>query len=482
MNIKKFAGLLSFILLFTACKKFDYYLSNPNQPTNATPALLLTGICNTVFNINPISSAYAVRHLTYYERPNESINYNWNRAGFGNFGMLRQVKKMEELGQGNASYQGLGKFFRAVLYAQLTETFGDIPYGEAMMIDQGKDKPKYDNQEDVYVGILQDLEQANDLLQVGAGDAVKIDGDIIYRGNIGQWKQLVNAFRLRVLIHLSKREGNSKIKIKEQFNAILSNPSKYPLMSGIADNGQIVYNNSDVSNYYPTSGSLSVATLVSLEQSFVDLLKVRKDPRLFSFAEPVAGQVAGIFESYNGVDAGLSPADQQSTASKSSLIARRYVDLKAPVNEPMILLGYAEQEFLIAEGIVRGWSSGNAETYYNNGIMASLAFYKITGTKATDYLNGALVKYDAAKGLEMILLQKYLSFFMNSGWEPFYEQRRTGIPVFRVGPGTLNGGKVPKRWLYPLAEFQYNKENVEAAVARQYPEGDNTNAIMWLIK
>lgn len=479
MNFKKFAVLLSFVLLLTACKKFDYYLNNPNQPTNATPALLLTGICNTVFNVNPVSAAYAVRHLTYYERPNESINYNWNRSGFGNYNTLRQVKKMEELGQDNASYKGLGRFFRAVLFTQLTETFGDVPYGESMMIDKGVEKPVYDTQEDVYIGILNDLEQANALLTEGGP---RIDGDIIYKGTLKQWKQLVNAFRLRVLIHLSKREGNSKIDIKAQFNSILTNPAKYPLMESISDNGQIVYNNSDVSNYYPTSGSLSVATLVSLEQSFVALLKARKDPRLFSIAEPVAGQTAGIFESYNGVDAGLSPADQQSTASKSSLLARRYVDLKAPVNEPMILLGYAEQEFLIAEGIVRGWTAGDAENHYNKGILASLAFYKITGTKATDYLNEVLVKYNVSKGLEMILTQKYLSFFMNSGWEPFYEQRRTGIPVFSVGPGTLNGGKIPKRWLYPLEEFQYNKENVEAAVARQYPEGDNTNAVMWSIK
>lgn len=479
MNIKKFAGLLSFILLFTACKKFDYYLSNPNQPTNATPALLLTGICNSVFNTNPTSAAYAVRHLTYYERPDESINYNWNRSSFDNYGTLRQVKKMEELGLDNDSYKALGRFFRAVLFAQLTETFGDIPYGESMMMDKGVDKPGYASQEDVYSGILNDLEQANTLLQEGGAG---INGDIIYGGSLKKWKQLVNAFRLRMLIHLSKREGNSKIDIKAQFNSILANPGKYPLMGSIADNGQIVYNNSDVSNYYPTSGSLSVTTLVSLEQSFVTLLKARKDPRLFSIAEPVAGQVAGIFESYNGVDAGLSPADQQSTASKSSLLARRYVDLKAPVNEPMIFLGYAEQEFLIAEGIVRGWATGDVESHYNKGILASMDFYKISGTKATDYLKEVLVKYDASKGLEMIQIQKYLSFFMNSGWEPFYEQRRTGVPVFRVGPGTLNGGKVPKRWLYPLEEFQYNKENVEAAVARQYPEGDNTNAAMWSIK
>jgi len=479
--MKKIAVLLivCMVTLVTGCKKFDYYQDNPNKPTKATPALLITYICQDIFKNNPINAAYASRHLTYYERPSESINYNWNRGSFGGYDGLRQVLKLEALVADNKNFQGLVHLFRVIYFTQLTETFGDIPYTDALKAEQDGRTPIYDKQEDIYAGLLQELEDANALLDTGNGI---IDGDIIYAGDAHKWKKLVNAYRLRLLIHLSKKEGQTKIAVRQQFQTIVSNPAKYPLMESTGDNAQLVFNTSDPSNYYPTAGSLSVSTLVSLEQSFVDMLQKREDPRLFSFGDPVAGKTAGVFANYKGVDAGLSPADQQASASQSSLIARRFVDLRSPVNEPMIFLSYAEQEFLIAEAIQRGWITGDLNDHYQRGITASMAFYKISGTIVMDYLNRDLVKLSTGDSLTKILTQKYIAFFMNSSWEPFYEQRRTGVPVLRVGPGTLNGGKVPKRWQYPLSESQYNEINLDAAVKRQFTEGDNVNATMWLIK
>ncbi|RKE44448.1 SusD/RagB family nutrient-binding outer membrane lipoprotein [Sphingobacterium detergens] len=471
--------LVCLFTMVTSCKKFDYYQDNPNKPTKATPALLMTYICQNIFNNNPISAAYASRHLTYYERPNESINYNWNRGNYDNYGGLRQVLKLEPLVTDNKNFQGLAHLFRVIYFAQMTETFGDIPYTDALRAELDGRTPIYDKQEDIYDGLLQELEQANSLLDTGNG---KIDGDIIYGGDANKWKKLINAYRLRLLIHLSKKEGQTKIAIKQQFQSIISNPVKYPLMGNIGDNAQLVFNTSDPSNYYPTAGHLSVSTLVSLEQSFVEMLQKREDPRLFSFGDAIAGKTAGVFSNYKGVDAGLSPADQQASAAQSSLIARRFVDLRSPVNEPMIFLSYAEQEFLIAEAIQRGWISGDMNDHYQKGITASMAFYKITGTIVSDYLNKGLVKLETGDPLTKILTQKYIAFYMNSSWEPFFEQRRTGVPVLRVGPGTLNGGKIPKRWQYPLSESQYNESNLDAAVKRQFTEGDNVNATMWLIK
>ena len=72
---------------------------------------------------------------------------------------------------------------------------------------------------------------------------------------------------------------------------------------------------------------------------------------------------------------------------------------------------------------------------------------------------------------------------MNSGWLPFYEQRRTGFPKFETtGAGILNGGKIPKRWMYPTDEYNNNRVNVESAVKGQYAEGDNINGVMWLLQ
>ncbi|TYR36905.1 SusD/RagB family nutrient-binding outer membrane lipoprotein [Sphingobacterium phlebotomi] len=470
---------ISLTALISGCKKFDYYQDNPNKPTKATPALLMTYICQNIFNNNPINAAYASRHLTYYERPSESVNYNWNRGSYAGYDGLRQVQQLQELSVDNQNLQGIAHLFRAIYFSQMTETFGDIPYAGALQAEDDGRTPLYDKQEDIYIGLLQELEDANNLLDEANGP---VDGDIVFGGNVSKWKKFINAFRLRLLIHLSRRAGDSAIDVQEQFQRIIQDPTKYPLMSGIDDNAQLEFNNSDPSNYYPTAGHLSVSTLVSLEKSFVEMLQLRKDPRLFAFADPIAGMTAGVFSNYKGVDAGLSPADQQATAAQSSLIARRYVDLLNPVNEPMIFLSYAEQEFLIAEAIQRGWITGDRNTHYQNGVRASMAFYQINDEAVDSYLQGDEVDLSGGDALTKILTQKYIAFYMNSGWEPFLEQRRTGVPSLRVGPGTLNGGQVPKRWQYPLAESQYNEDNLDAAIKRQYPEGDNVNATMWLIK
>ena len=147
-------------------------------------------------------------------------------------------------------------------------------------------------------------------------------------------------------------------------------------------------------------------------------------------------------------------------------------------------MGYAEQEFLIAEAISRSWITGvgTAEEHYNNGINASMEFYGISSSDITTYLAGPTVAFDPANGIAMIAMQKYIALFMQSGWEAFYEQRRTGIPTLSVGPGTYNNGMVPKRWLYPQSEYDYNKANLDAALQSQFNGNDNVNQVMWLLQ
>lgn len=110
--------LAALLAMLPSCHDQDYYQVNPNAPSTATPALLLTGICVNVFNIWPVDPAYAARHLTYYERPNSNVNYGWTTSSFGPYATLRQVENMNELAvaNGDKNYQGLAKLFRAVLF------------------------------------------------------------------------------------------------------------------------------------------------------------------------------------------------------------------------------------------------------------------------------------------------------------------------------------------------------------------------------
>ena len=106
-------------------------------------------------------------------------------------------------------------------------------------------------------------------------------------------------------------------------------------------------------------------------------------------------------------------------------------------------------------------------------------------TNLDDYYNQTVVKYagNNATGLNQILTQKYLGFFQQSGWEAFYNQRRTGVPTFKVGPGNTNGQKIPKRWQYPTSELTNNAGNWKAALTNQFgAANDDINADMWLLK
>jgi len=476
------------MVLVTACKKQSYYQVNPNSPSTTTPALSFTDIEINIFDNFTLESSYADRHLAYYEFLNSFVQYSWTRSdpgaasyNYGNYDVLRQVNDMDAAAakSGAVTYQALAKFFRAVLFAQMTETYGDIPYSQALQAQTGLYKPVYDTQKSIYVGILADLEQANDMLDPASG---AIQGDIIYNnsGNdVLEWKQLINAYKLRLLIHLSKKTTDPDLNVIQQFNTIINNPTKYPLMSSDEDNGQIVFNVSNISNYNPNYLSNDLQSGVSMEQGFVTMLQNLKDPRLFSFAAPVGGKPAGVFSNYAGVNAGLSVSDMQNDGNNASRINSRYYT--SQTNEPYIFFSYAEQEFLIAEAISRGWVTGSAATHYNNAITASMNFYGISGSDVSTYLAQPAVVYNPTNALSQIITQKYISFFMNSGWEAFFEQRRTGIPTFDIGPGTLNNG-IPKRWMYPDRELTDNSANLTAAIQRQFNGVDDINATMWLLQ
>ena len=147
----------------------------------------------------------------------------------------------------------------------------------------------------------------------------------------------------------------------------------------------------------------------------------------------------------------------------------------------MILLGYSEQCFNIAEAINRGWIQGDDADYYKKGIRASMQFYGISESVISEYLNSSVVAYGGQ--LEQILNQKYIAFFNNSGWEPFYNIRRTGIPALNVGDNMNNpSGKIPVRWRYPQTEYQTNESHVQEAIKRQFDGTDGVDNLMWLLQ
>ncbi|KEO72699.1 SusD/RagB family nutrient-binding outer membrane lipoprotein [Anditalea andensis] len=483
--MKTYNRVISIIILFgmMACESFEDLQLDPNRPVQAEPSLLLTAIEVDAFSTVQVSAALASRQLIFTNSASDNQYYGWQRASFADYDQLRQVAKLtvEAERTSNDSYKALSLFFRSYYIIKLTNTFGDIPFTESTKGEAGNFKPEYDTQESIFIQVLSDLKTANSLLTADSGDIL---GDIIYQGNILKWKKLINSFSLRVLMSMSLKENNSVIDIKGKFAEIFSNPEMFPLFESNMDNGALQYLDVE-GNRYPFFNSNDLRTAYYMEKSFVDKLKRNRDPRLFVYADrdnngrqlqetnPVA---------YNGLE-GAAPLSENTnlilSGTGSPIDSRYYND---PINQPSLLMGYPELMLTLAEAAYRGWIPGDAEEFYREGIRASMEFNNISPHETEAYLDHHMNSYVTAEGLRLILEEKHTSLFMNSGWESFYNQRRTGIPELSLSNQIINPGGIPKRWMYPQEEIQLNLQNMNEALQRQFGGQDNVNAVMWLLR
>lgn len=541
--------LLPALLLLTAssCKKsFEELTQNNNVPTSVPVPLLFNGIVTNMADLPDGATSSSVQSSMVYSNSSNKDEiwcqyyiYNYNYYGNNTYDFdsgadyyttLNNVLAMEAQAKASGGaainpYEALGKFFRAYFFSKMSLERGDIPMTQAL---QGLKNlnPKYDTQKAVMVQCLAWLENANsDLTQLirnpsvgGSGLGATLSGDIFFGNNLAEWQKTVNAFHIRLLLELSLKASDPDLNVPAQFAAIVNNPTKYPLMQSSADNMQYVF--VSPTNYYPQtpdnfgqSGSRQ-----NTSATYIGLLTQLHDPRVYVTAEPCRYQVDSLhksptdFTSFIGANPGLDLGVMYSQAGLqrySFLNRKRYYSTYT--GEPAIQIGYPELMFNIAEGINRGWVTGNAETYYIAGIQASMASYSIPQTGAftayfyrpgstsvsnianydtytitTDwatYYAQPLVKYQGGStGLTQILQQKYLALFRHSGLESYFTYRRTGVPAFTTGPGTDNGQRIALRFQYPSSERTSNTANYNAALQSQYGGNDDINAKMWILQ
>ncbi len=491
--------LYIFILLvvtLAGCNKFEEFEQNPNLPGEVPPSLIFTNVSNNMV-YNPWSDVqrwnqFWCSNYAYYD----DQEYDWTTTNF-NYSNLNNVKQMVAeatrigLPENNA-YSALAKFFNAYYFVDMSMRLGDIPLTDAL---KGLDNttPAYDSQKAIFVQALTWLEESNSDLQklIDANDNT-LSGDFMLGNDLTKWQKVVNAYKMRLLITLSKKESDTDLNIKQKFADMIGNPAKYPLMSSLDDNLQYIFNTT--TNKYPLNPDEYgfTATRNNMSATYLNTLASLHDPRTFIVADPAPSKIAGgltvsDYEAYVGASSGESLDDMSTkmlNGEYSPISKEKYYGTYT--GEPAIQLGYIEQCFNIAEAINRGWISGNAEEYYMNGIKASWTFHGAdVASNWAGYYAQANVKYKGnnAEGFTQILTQKYLGFFQNSGWEAYYNNRRTGIPTFLTGAGTANSGRIAIRWQYPSSERTTNADNYNAALNSQYGSAnDDINSEMWVIK
>lgn len=517
-------ALVLLIVLASCQKRYEELQNNPNIATSVPPDLILNRLINGVSGglggIEPWSAVarynqFFCRNYQYYG----DNQYNWNNGPFDVYqNILKNVVQMEAEAQKSSGtektpYHAIAKFLKAYYYYNLTSLMGDVPMSEATKALDGVLQPKYDTQKEVFLQILKWLEEANTDFAYLKTTSLTVKGDIFYNGNYDKWRKLVNSYKLRVLVALSKKEADADLRVKQRFQEVLSNPSSFPVFENMSESFQYVYI-TPTNNYSTNPVAFGFDALrYNMSETYVKNGADIQDPRILVTCEPAwklvndNGWTPTDFRAYVASGTGESQDIMESKALNYSIShINRYRYYRTFTGENFIIVGYPEMCFNIAEAINRGWATGNAEDWYKKGIQASITFYGIAeGTNTGNYLaigktlgqwttanfnfnfntyyNQTKVVYETgAAGLNKILLQKYLSFFQNSGWEAYYNYRRTGVPAFSTGVGVGNNGSIPKRWTYPSNEQQRNAANWKAAADRQFGGNDNINGEMWLIK
>ncbi|MEO5681370.1 MAG: SusD/RagB family nutrient-binding outer membrane lipoprotein [Chitinophagaceae bacterium] len=499
--MKKICSYSFFIILLaclTGCDKNLPELNiNRTSPTAVDPALLLN---NAV-----IGASFPTRTIIYDATiVQQMVSPNGGVLAGGNFNIdtrdgstasvwanhyqnvikyTNDVITNTKTLTGRSNLYNMARIFQAYAFMVITDEHGDIPYSEAGAgyISQTF-FPKYDAQQDIYPKLITELTEAAAALN--AAGTVEAS-DILYAGNIAQWKKFAYSLLLRAGMRLSKVDAaKAQATVQAAFtggvilvnadNALMRHDANYTQPLGN------MLNSTEAANFY-------------LAKPFVDQLKNTNDPRLSAIAIRYVGATSGPLQTPasgstnpaqqigmpmgydNGTIVAKATSDGLASFYDYSQVDRRRM---AKVSAPIFYVTAAQTQLLLAEARFRGWvTAGTAAQYFADGIRAhmdQLASYDAASAVAAGARDTYVVANPLGAGTELqqINTQYWIASFLN-GPEAFANFRRSGFPVLTANPyGQPTNPDVPngtfiRRLGYPTSEQSVNSTNYNAAVAKQ---------------
>lgn len=461
------------ILMITACTKDLEELNvDPKNPSTAPSYALFTNaqraLTNTLSssNINLNIFRLIVQHWNTTQYPDESnydlgnrtINDNlWDAMYRDVLRDLQEAKNLIPNDVPDAAVQqnqlAMVDIMQVYTYYYLVTTFGNIPYTEALDIDNPF--PKYDDAATIYTDLLSrldaDIAALNDAA-AGIGSA-----DLIYGGDIASWRRFANSLKLKMGMTIADSDPATARTVVE--SAVAGG-----VFTSNADNAVLVYQGAP-----PNTNPIWVDLVQSGRDDFViaspiaTKLDSLNDPRIDNFMTPGPGG------QYVGAAPGSLAAYAQFSHVNPTITAPAF---------PGLLLDYAEVELLLAEAVERGFAvGGTAAEHYNAGVTASITYWGGTPAEAAAYLAQPGVSYATAGGgdfRQKIGLQKWFALY-NRGWDAWIEWRRLDAP--NLAPSVDAISAIPVRYPYPVNEQNVNRANFEEAATAI--GGDNVETKLW---
>lgn len=469
--MKKYIVAITALVMLWSCQtdeKYEDYNRDPKNPTQVASDFLFTAATVSLMdemaspNVNDGLFRFLGQYLTtttYLDEPNYDFTSRQNPDQVWSElyrDVLLDVKDAKNIVMDNAELsQGekdarLGQLEVIEVYAWsvLVDSFGDIPYSQALQAEEYP-LPAYDDDMEIYQDLISRLNDVSGMLSAGQGYST---ADVIYGGDMDLWVKFSNSLKLRLGMRIS--DVNSSLSQSTVESAVSGGVFESMDESAIVD-----YQSND-----PNTNPLWVDLVQSGRSDFlasatiVDYMNELNDPRRMAYFDSnIDGYVGGVYGGSNNYSA-------------YTHIGQEFLD----PTHPGILLDYSEVEFNLSRAKEIGYNiSGSAESHYNNAVTSSIKYWGGTDSQAADYLAQPSVAYDGTT--EQLAKQFWIAMYDNpfEGWSVWrkYDAPELAIPQ-------EYGTPVPLRYTYPVDETNLNVDNyIDAAGAIG---GDNTQTpVFW---
>ncbi len=520
--------LMSASLLGTSCRK-NFETVN-DKPNGATISTLYTEFNYVVSSLPITDGEYSVMNAWLYPINQQGVvvgnAYPFNNARtsvWENYYLtLATYRKMQSeiaASADSAQYNNVSAMLRTIMAYKafkVTNYYGDIPYSKAgygPLLGGGYFKVAYDKQEDVYKGILADLDWAVDHLKVDASQFSLGSYETFLKGDINKWIEFANSLRLYVAVTMYDK--NSTLAGQEIPKSLAQ-----PLLSDANNIGLWPANITGL-QFDWRRWSFSANCYLRMGSTMWNLMSNNDatdgsgifDPRCKLFFETNVSNQWKAYPQNSDVGDGGAPYNydnrpkdwsNKGTGNNFSNFNFYFEDDIASI--PELMLTAAQVHFIKAEVYNRGLgvaaNPAFAKTEYENGIKASVSMWKsiavksaaakvwvvntpseetITTAEATTLLTNPKIAYNSSNS-SIALAQIYAQLWIDQYRQPYDAWtllRRTGgkTPMASVNASayTTTYGNFNK-FMYPESEQSFNYDNWKV----QTGGSDNNAKKIWI--
>lgn len=522
-NIFKYVLLLSVIFSTPSCDKgFADLNENPVSPTDVQDGTIFNSVVESLKlgwnrqlflhneKLYDLTELAVVTAETFgnIEGGTEDVWSNYYSA----LKNARELEKRFESYQEDPEIPNIAAAQLKVLMAyktfQITDFFGDIPYSEAGRIFDEEIilRPKYDDHEEIYKGLIEDLTWASDIL-TSSGGATSLENPFLSYGSFdtflgndrGRWAQFANSLLLRYLVRIYDQDPDY---VAPRVKAMIDNGASF-----LSEGGDIVMSPKEQSwSNLGVNWSFREHNKVRMGSNIWDFMTDNNgeiiDPRALLFFEPNNEGEWVAFPQISDSNTPQSGGSPYSDARDNSYDNKGAGNIYASVNYylirdetdiPEMIMTSAEVKFLLAEVFIRGIGVQadpfNANFNYQLGMLESLKFWQNIMVNSSIWENKPPIlstaelfavtnnsKYnismisDEDEKLEMIYSQRWIDAFRQP-WEAFSLLRQTNKTPREKPLNTFN------RFKYPPSEKAFNLDNYNAQVGKM--GADETDVKVW---